>query len=486
MKVLLVTSELTPIAKVGGLGDVIGALPIALKKLGVDARVVMPKYGLIDETKYPCKLEAKNIEIRIDSKRELIDIYSTLIPNSSVLVYLIDNKKYFGDKTIYQSRTAFAKGITEVYKFSFFAKSIFSIFSSLKWQPDIINCNDWYGGLMPFFIKLHSLKIKTLFTIHNLANQGPSRVKSIFKFLGINEKIQPNLKKKDRRGYFNLMQQGILGSDLISTVSPTYAKEILTKEYGCVLEKDLEKRRKDLFGIVNGIDVNRFNPETDSDLKYNYSLENLDEKIKNKIELQKELNLPVNPDIPFLGLVSRLTYQKGIKLIVRIIPELVKANCQLVVLGVGEDRAENNLKELAKKFPKNISAQIKFDASLAQKIYAASDIFLMPSLFEPCGLGQLISMRYGTITVARATGGLKDTIKNLQFPISNLQDKPTGFLFEKFTSKELLKTIRRALDIYQDKKTWRQLQNNCMEQNFSWENSAKEYIKLYRKLKSLN
>jgi len=320
-------------------------------------------------------------------------------------------------------------------------------------------------------IKLSSLKTKTLFTIHNLANQGVWNAKEIFDFLGVNENLHPNLKKRDLRNNFNIIQQAILSSDLITTVSPTYAKEILTKEHGCSLESFLQKRKKDLFGIINGIDIIFFNSETDPKIKFNYSIKNLENKTKNKIELQKILGLPVNPQLPLFGLISRLTYQKGINLIIETIPQLVGMNCQLVVLGLGQKEYEEQLTEAGRKYPKNISSQIKFDASLAQKIYAGSDLFLMPSLFEPCGLGQMISMRYGTIPIVRAIGGLKDTV-----------NYKTGFIFEKYQAKKLLETIKKSLKIYQNKKDWRQMQINAMKQDFSWQKSAKEYLKLYKKI----
>lgn len=493
LKVLFIASELTPIAKVGGLGDVAGALPLALKKLGVDIRVALPKYGIIDDKKYPSKLEIKNIKVKIGGKKELVNLYSTLIPKSNVPLYLIDNQKYFGSQGVYGSKTAFVESVNEMHKFIFFSESILKIFEPLKWQPDIIHCNDWHTGILPLLIKISSLKIhpvksprsgelakgelfnrvKTIFTIHNLANQGVWNTKEIFNFLGVTGLEHPNLKKRDKKGDFNLMQQGILNADLINAVSPAYAKEILTPEYGCSLEKNLKKRKSDLYGIVNGIDTNFFNPETDPEIKSNYSIKNLDKKIENKLSLQKELGLTENKNFPLMGIVSRLTYQKGIDLIIKILPDLVKLNCQLVVLGEGQTSYQEDLLKLAKKYPKNISSQIKFDASLAQKIYAGSDIFLMPSLFEPCGLGQLIAMRYGTVPVVRSTGGLKDTVNS-----------KNGFIFKKSDESELLKTIKKSLAVYKKPADWRKLQINGMKQDFSWNKSAKEYIKLYNRLKT--
>lgn len=473
MKVLFIASELTPIAKVGGLGDVAGALPLALKKIGVDVRVALPKYGTIDNKKYPSKLKIKNIEIKMGGKNESANLYSAFIPKSDVPLYLIDNQKFFGSQGIYGSKTAFVEGVNEIHKFIFFSEAVLKIFEPLKWQPDVIHCNDWHTGIMPLLIKLSPSKIRTLFTIHNLANQGVWKAEEIFDFLGIIGDEHPNLKKRDKKADFNLMQQGILNADLINAVSPAYAKEILTPEYSCSLEDDLRKRKDDLFGIINGIDINFFNPETDPEIKNNYSVETLDDKIKNKIALQEEFGLTANKDFPLMGIVSRLTYQKGIDLIIKIIPDLVKLNCQLVILGEGQDDYEKILLEMARKYPKNISSQIKFDASLAQRIYSSSDIFLMPSQFEPCGLGQLIAMRYGTVPVVRATGGLKDTVNN-----------ENGFVFKEYNESELFGTIKKFLAVYKKPIDWRNLQISGMKQNFSWDKSAQEYMKLYNKLKN--
>ena len=472
MKILFVASECTPIAKVGGLGDVIGSLPKALKELGVDVRIFLPKYQIIDFRKHKFELFAKTIVVR----GEKINIYQGLLPESEVPVYLLGNKKYFSENGVYFEKSAFVGSLKEIERFLFFSQAILKIFPVIDWFPDIIHCHDWHTAIVPLLLKTESrkLKDKTLLTIHNLANQGKWDGKDILDFLDLKGDEIEGLKIKDKDGSFNILQQGILNADLINTVSPTYAKEILTKEYGEGLEESLTKRKKELFGILNGIDYTFFNPEIDPNLKINYSQKDLERKIENKIHLQEILNLSKNPQIPLFGFIGRLTPQKGIDLIIKIIPELVKINCQLVVLGVGVSDYEKKLLELSQKYPRNISVQIKFDPILAQKIYAGADIFLMPSKFEPCGLGQMIAMRYGTIPIGRETGGLANTI----------EDGKTGFLFKKYDAQSFSETINKIIRLYQDKNGWKKLMKKAMRKDFSWQKSAKEYSKLYQILGS--
>lgn len=483
-------SECTPIAKVGGLGDVIGSLPKALTELGLDVRVAIPRYGVIDEKKYPSELIASGVKVN----GEKIDIYQTFLPGSQIILYLLDNKKHFAENNIYFGRTAFVGSFKEIERFLFFSKSVLEIFPALNWSPSMIHCNDWHTAIVAPLLKIKNFtppakfaggarkalcsdtakikNIKTLLTIHNLANQGKWQAGEILNFLGLKGDELESLKIRDKKGDFNILQQGIINSHLLNTVSKNYAKEILTQEYGEGLENWLLLRQKNLFGVLNGIDYDRFNPETDSYLKANYSFKNLDKKIENKIDLQKILKFQKNPQIPLLGIINRLTPQKGVDLIIEIIPEIVKLNCQLVILGVGRKDYERKLLELSYKYPKNISTQIKFDPILAQKIYAGVDIFLMPSKFEPCGLGQMISMRYGTIPIARKTGGLADTVKN----------KKTGFLFKEYKSEALLKTVKEALEFYENPQKWQKFIKRAMTEDFSWKKSAKEYLKLYKKL----
>ena len=471
-KVLFVASECAPIAKVGGLGDVIGSLPRVLKKLGLDVRIAIPKYGVVDDKKYPSRLVASGIKIN----KEKINIYQARLPESKAILYLLENKRFFGENDIYFERTAFVGSFKEIERFLFFSKAVLEIFSAINWSPEIIHCHDWHTAILPVLAKLQvksqKSKVKSLLTIHNLANQGKWRAKDILDFLGLKGNEVESLKIKNGEENLNILEQGILNADILNTVSETYKKEILTKEYGEGLEKPLLKRKKVLYGILNGLDIERFDPKTDPDIKVNYSQKSFKKKIENKLELQKIVGFSKGKNTPFLGFVNRLTSQKGVDLIIKIIPELVKMDFQLIILGVGLKSYEEKLLELGKKYPQNISSQIKFDSALAQKIYAGSDIFLMPSKFEPCGLGQMIAMRYGAIPIVRKTGGLADTIK----------DKKTGFLFEKYESSALLKIINLAAGYYKNKSAWRKLTKRAMIQDFSWQRPAKEYLKLYKKI----
>ncbi|MFA5070276.1 MAG: glycogen/starch synthase [Patescibacteria group bacterium] len=522
-KVLFVAAELTPLAKVGGLADVIGALPKSLRKKGADSRIVIPKYGIIDEKKYPLKLVADNIEVPFNGQKEKIRIFASLLPGSDVIVYLIDHLKYLGAGGVYFEKDASSGGASrECQRFTFFARCIQEIFSPLNFWPDIIHCHDWHVGIVPFLLKERAKKdklfpkMKILLTIHNIAYQGKynydeataylnlkkaegpvmkhdknNPVTIDYSFLGkysydeatkyLNLKGDKNLEEKLKKYdsvTIDYLQQAIAYADLLNTVSPTYAKEILTPAYGEGLEKYLLARKNDLSGIVNGIDTEIFNPKTDPNLAKNYSAVNPSGKIEDKKDLQKITGLAIDENIPVLGVVGRLADQKGLDLLIPVLPDLVKRNIQLVILGSGLSKYEEIAQKMAADFPKNVFTKIGFDASLAQKIYAGSDLFLMPSRFEPCGLGQLIAMRYGTIPVVRKTGGLKDTVEEFN-PKSG---RGTGFLFKNFDAKELLAAIEKSLKIYQNKRAWRKLVKNAMNQNFSWDRSGQEYLKLYKKL----
>ncbi|OGF24047.1 hypothetical protein A3H09_01825 [Candidatus Falkowbacteria bacterium RIFCSPLOWO2_12_FULL_45_13] len=465
LKILIAAAEVTPIAKVGGLGDVIGALPKALKKLNLDARVIIPFYGAIDKNKYKIELTGKNIKVGDDS----IDLWQTTLPDSAVPVYLIEHGLFNG-REIYSN--ALADDASDINKYLFFSNAILAGLKAINFRPDVVHLNDWHTAAAAGLLKTdyqndqYFKQIKTLYTIHNLANQGPA-------------------------GQNNYMAEGILNADLVNTVSPAYAEEILTKEYGAGLEKILAKRKKRLYGILNGIDTDFFNPETDQFIKQNYSGKTLEKKIVNKTALQGRLGLPPDKDIALVGLVTRFVWQKGVELITK---KFAKLNCQFAFLGTGEKSCEQALLKLAHKYPAKFKVLIKFDERLAHEIYAGSDIFLVPSRFEPCGLTQMIAMRYGSIPVVRATGGLKDTViswsDSLLINLSASGEgarrvKATGLTFENFNSDEFYKTLETALEIYYHQpKVWRQLQLNGLKQDFSWKKSAKEYLKLYKKLLS--
>lgn len=479
LKILIIAAELTPLAKVGGLADVIGALPKALKKLNQDVRIIIPKYGIINEKKYKLKKIKSKIKIPFEGDFELVDIYKTNLPDSTVPIYLIDHQKYLGNNGVYMSADASSDGsATEAHRFTFFTRAILETFKELKWQPDILHCHDWHVGLLSPLVKALKIKIPTLFTIHNLAYQGVYNSKTVLRMLNAKKlmalpSIKMELKKHD---YLNYLEQSILNADLINTVSPNYAKEILTKEFGCGQEKNLKLRKKDLSGILNGIDVEKFNPATDPDIPFKYSAQKLNNKLKNKSALLRLCKLKTNNKTPLIGVVGRLTEQKGFDILLPIMEDLLKLNIQFVLLGTGDKRYEKEYKKLAREH-NNFYAKLDFDAALAQKIYAGSDIFLMPSRFEPCGLGQMISMRYGTLPIVRATGGLKDTVTDFK------QSHGTGFVFKNYKAEELLKTTKRAIDSFNNQKNkWSGVQKRAMTQDFSWTKSAEKYLKLYTKL----
>ncbi|MEK7203002.1 MAG: glycogen/starch synthase [Patescibacteria group bacterium] len=477
IKVLFLSAELAPLAKVGGLGDVAGALPIALAKLGVDIRICLPFYGLIDKQKYTIKKIVANLHVPKGDKNEIIDVWQTYLPKTKISIYLIKHN-FFNSKEIYSGKriilnNKYTRQLDDLKRFSFFTRAALATVKKIFFQPDIIHANDWHTALAADFIKTLNkqddffVNTKTLFTIHNLANQGITKP-DIVGYAKINPNL-PIIKVDARDGDINFMAQGILGSDLINTVSPTYAKEILTHYQGAGLERILKKRKNDLYGILNGIDTNFFNPSADNLISQKYSIKNLRKKIINKLALQKQLGLPINKNVALVGLVSRLVWQKGIDLFNK---DFSKLNCQFVFLGTGQKKYEKILKDLAKKYPKKFNVQLIFDEKLAHLIYAGSDMFLMPSYFEPCGLGQMIAMRYGATPVVRATGGLADTVNN-----------KIGFTFKKYSTEELFQKLNKALNVFYKKpKLWQQMRINGMKQNFSWDKSAKKYFKLYCKL----
>ncbi|MBT4648883.1 glycogen synthase, partial [bacterium] len=374
------------------------------------------------------------------------------------------------------------KGVGDVERFTFFSKAVVEMVKEFKWRPDVIHCHDWHTALLPTFVDEYNLEdthfdnIRTLFTIHNLANQGVTGL-DIVDYGSMDHRLTPALMEDyyDKDGHkIDSMKVGILSADYINTVSPNYAKEILTKEYGAGLEKYLLRRKNHLAGIVNGLDLKLFDPAKDKLIKKRYTLKTIVQgKQSNKEYLQKTSKLPVE-DKPVFGLVTRLVKQKGLDILLPALESIVKKHdIQVVILGTGYDKYEDGFKELAKKYPEKVRADITFSLKLAQQIYAGSDFFLMPSRFEPCGLGQMIAMRYGTIPIVRQTGGLKDTVNN----------NKTGVVFKKYTQIEMRKALERSIRIYNNKTKFKKIRAAGMREDFSWNRSAKDYIKLYKKLK---
>ncbi len=481
-KILFCAAEASPLAKVGGLADVVGSLPKALVKIGLDVHLILPYYAVI-KGKYKTKLVKKDLPISLDGQQQRFDLYQTTLPNSKVPVYLVKHKFfdypeiYFGAKKISLNKRL----ISDVERYTFFSKAVVELMKALDWQIDIVHCHDWHTALVPTFIDEYAVKYssfpntKTLLTIHNLANQGLSHL-DILDYAGLHHDLTPAVMEDyyDQDGQIlDLMKIGILSADHINTVSPSYAKEILTKQYGEHLEKYLLRRQKNLSGIVNGIDVDFFDPNKDKLIyqKYNYKNFGIGKKV-NKQKLQKTFGLSVDQRIPLFGLVTRLFKQKGLDILLPAIEQfLKKEKFQLVVLGSGQVEYEKALKNLQSKYPKTVAVKIGFDARLAQKIYAASDFFLMPSFFEPCGLGQMIAMRYGSIPIVRATGGLKDTVSS-----------QSGLVFKKYSQSELERMIKKALRLYNAPRMFNNMVKYDMQLDFSWKKSALAYQKLYKKL----
>ncbi|MBI4837465.1 MAG: glycogen synthase [Candidatus Portnoybacteria bacterium] len=491
MKVLFIASECAPIIKVGGLADVVGALPKALKKLGVEVSVAIPFYQSIKLGRNP-KLFKKGVIVRFGAKEEVFDLWQTFLPagdkasdnKDAVPLFLIKNDKIFG-KNVYFQKDATSEGSDkEAASFLFLSLAGIEVAKTIK--ADILHCHDWHTATAPFWCRGNKPGPKTVLTIHNLEHQGVFGSEVVDRLLGINWPED-----------WNCLKQGILNADIITTVSPSYAKEILTDEFGAGLQGFLREGKESLIGILNGLDTDEFDPQKDATLKSIYSVGNLDGKAVNKKFLQDRFFGKSDKQIPILGMVSRLAIQKGIDLLMEIFEDLMAQNLQLIVLGTGMDKYEDFFGKMTRKFPQKFCANLLFDEKLARQIYAGADIFLIPSFFEPCGLGQQIAMRYGTVPVARAVGGLKDTIKNFDDSAKEIKTllrknfvsggpaaeiSGTGFLFEKYDAREFSRAIKKALDVFQNEKAWRRIQLNGMKQNFSWEKSARTYKALYNKL----
>ncbi len=475
LKVLIVSSEVAPFAKSGGLGDVVGSLPKALQEKGVDVRIVFPKYRTIKNQFLNGCQYLSSFDVTLDWRKQKADIFTL---NNSVPTYMIGNDYYFG-------RAGFYGYEDDNERFAFFSKAAIEFLDYIDFIPDVIHCNDWQSAPICLYIKDRYSKIKyfsnikTLFTIHNLQYQGIFQ-KETLSMMELDENYYFTNDKLEFYNCVNFMKAGLLYSDAISTVSKTYANEIQTPQYGYGLDGCLRCRNKDLYGIVNGIDYEQNNPANSKKIYANFSPNNMSGKAINKRELQKELGLPQNENTPVISVISRLVDQKGIDLILQATHELLNKDIQLVVLGTGDYHYENAFKHLDYIYKDKVSANILFDDTLAQKIYAGSDMFLMPSLFEPCGLGQLFSMSYGTVPITRTTGGLVDTVQHFNKETT----KGNGFQFQDYDANGLMWAINQALEVYYDKPLWEKVVQNAINTNFSWANSADEYIKIYKKITS--
>ena len=469
-KVLMVSAEVEPFAKTGGLGDVVGALPQALKKIGIDCRVIMPLYRQIDE-KYRQEMKYLGyIYVDLKWRHQYCGIY--MLKKDKVYYYFIDNEFYYHRETLYDE--------LDTEKYAFLDMAAFHVAKYVGFKPDIIHIHDWHTGpiaalLNDYFCYDPFFKdTKSVYTIHNIAYQGIADKGFVLDLLPLNEE------KYQNTNVINFMALGIQYAYKVNTVSPSYAKEILTDEYGEGMQYLLKDEKDKVSGILNGINYDIYSPNKDNFIDYKYSNKNVFEgKQLNKLSLLKTLGFNEDSyNYPLIGVVSRLASQKGMNLLLDIIDRLINDKVNIVLLGSGSKDLENAFKEKAAMYPNNFKAILKFDNSLAHKIYASSDMFLMPSAFEPCGLAQLICLKYGTVPIVRSCGGLKDSI--ISYNIYN--NVGNGFSFESFNANDFYNTIKYAISLYNKKATWHRIIRNGLKEDYSWKNSAEKYKMLYESI----
>lgn len=474
-KILFAASEGVPFIKTGGLADVVGSLPKCIDKRYFDVRVILPKYACMRQEVKDKMEYVTHFYMDYNWKNEYVGVLKAEV--DGITYYFIDSEYYFNGFKPYGDNMLF-----EIEKYAYFSKAVLSALPLIGFQPDVIHCHDWQTGLIPVYLKerfggdLFFHDMKTVMTIHNLKFQGRWEVKAVQSITGLSDYFFTSDKLESYKDA-NLLKGGLVYADAITTVSETYATEILTDFYGEGLNGLLGARANDLRGIVNGIDYTDFDPSTDAKIVHNYdAITFRKEKIKNKIKLQEQLGLKADPKAMMIGIISRLTDQKGLDLVAYMMDELCQDNIQLVVVGTGEERYENMFRHFDWKYNDKVSANIYYSDELAHRVYASCDAFLMPSLFEPCGLSQLIALRYGTIPIVRETGGLKDTVE----PYNEYESKGTGFSFANYNAHEMLACIRNAERIYYDRKReWNKMVDRAMAADFSWEKSALKYQEMY-------
>ena len=471
MKVLYVSSEALPFKASGGLGDVAGSLPQALRKRLIGCRVVMPLYDTISQELKDSMTFITSISVPVAWRRQYCGVFEAKA--GGVIYYLIDNQYYFKRDGLYGY-------YDDAERFAFFSRAVLEIIPYIDFKPDIIHCNDWQSALTPvYYTTLYANRpgyenIKTVFTIHNIQYQGNYGMELVNEVVGIPEGTSSLI---EYDGDVNFMKGAIETADRVTTVSPSYANEILDPWYSHGLDIILNQRSWKLSGILNGIDTELYNPETDKDIAANYNAADFKNKKIDKQKLQEYFSLPERGDVPVIGMVTRLVGHKGLDLVRAVLDELLNTcDVQFVVLGSGEWQYENFFKEMAAKYPDKMGLKLGFIPSLSKKIYAGADMFLMPSKSEPCGLSQMISLRYGTIPIVRETGGLRDSIKD------SGDGEGNGFTFASYNAHDMLFTIKRALEGYQNREGWNILVKRAMECDNSWGKSANEYIKLYKAL----
>ena len=471
MKVCFIAAEAAPFVKVGGLGDVIGSLPKSLRELGVDARVILPLYSSIDRERFGLKYKAYQF-VDLGWRHSYCGIFETEV--DGVPCYFVDNEQYFNRDSIYGQ-------IDDGERFAFFSKAALEILPALDFKPDVVNVNDWHTALSVIYLDVLKSReaefykdMKSVLSIHNIEFQGKFNPYEMGNLFGLENKYFDAL---IYNGDLNLLKGAIQLADRVNTVSETYAREILDPYFSYGLDKILNVEQGKLRGILNGIDVDKFNPKTDPMIPVNYDLKTFEDKVQNKLAFQKEMDLEVNADIPLIGMVTRLTHQKGIDLILQASEDILRTGAQLVILGTGDAHYESALRSLEHYRHDRVRSILLFSNEMSAKIYAASDLFLMPSKTEPCGLSQLISMRYGTVPVVHRVGGLRDTV----IPFTGVEGN--GFTFESFQAGDMMDAIYRAVTcFYQSPDEWKQIIKNNLQKHVSWEQSAKKYLDLYHEV----
>lgn len=474
MKILYAGSEAVPFAATGGLGDVLGALPAALKAKypESDIRIVLPLYGTIKEADRAKMTFICKTEVKLSWRKQYCGIYTA--EHNGVIFYFIDNEYYFNRPALYGS-------FDDGERFAYFGSAILELMDKVDFFPDVLHCNDWQSASSVVYLRTIYGKdpryaaVKSVYTIHNIEYQGVYNPDILGDVFGLTNNVRGII---EYDGAINLTKGAVVCANAVTTVSPRYAEEIQNEFYSHGLYHVLRLYREKVSGIINGIDYDLYNPETDAILAKNYSAKAYSGKRECKKDLQRLVGLPENPDTPLVAMVSRLAKHKGFDLVQRIIEEYLQDDVQFVLLGTGEREYEYYFSELARRYPAKVSTQLQFNRELSKKIYAGADIFLMPSQSEPCGLSQMIASRYGTVPVVRETGGLYDTIK----PYNEYTDEGNGFTFTNYNAHDMLHTLRYATEIYRDKKRWTALMRRAMKVDFTWGASAEKYMQLYENL----
>jgi starch synthase len=467
MKILFAASEMTPLIKVGGLADVVGSLPKALRSRGHDVRVVLPQYGLFDASRFPLEKLKQSVKYDYQGDEQTFDLNQT--EYCGVPVYALQNHYYFGYPEIYSR--------FDLDHFFFFSRAVFELLPGLDWQPEVVHCHDWHTALLALWLKKERSPYASLFTIHNLGYQGEFNpdfmaAHGLKKYW---DSAPPALQPLPR----NFMAQAVLNADLVNTVSETYAREIATPQMGVGLDALLRYRRDNhgLTGIVNGLDSQDWDPQKDAYLPVNYGPDQLKKRLLNKTALQRVMGLPVDGDLPLVGMVQRLDEQKGLDILGQAMESILRENgLQFVILGRGRDNYEKLVQDLNRRYPRKVAAVVGFEEPLAHLIYAGADIFLMPSRFEPCGLGQLIAMRYGALPLVRHTGGLVDSVPEFDDALS----QGNGFVFHEYTPAALQGGLRRAVAAFKNRPAWQKAMQRVMKIDYSWQASAEKYEAAYR------